>query len=72
MLPNAIGAALFKFHERPTSALLKAYCASLALLAALPFSFSLDATRPCRIGALSRIIPDEGTITPTFRIGATQ
>ena len=45
MLPNIIGAALFEFHERPTSAMLKAYCASLALLAALPFSFSLDTTR---------------------------
>jgi len=45
IVPRLAGAALFEFHKRPAAALVKSYCALLVVCAALPFSFSFDASR---------------------------
>lgn len=44
-VPRMLGAALYEYHKRPQAALLKTYCLALVVFAAIPFSFSFDATR---------------------------
>ncbi len=44
-VPGMLGAALCELHKRPHAALLKTYCFVLVIFAAIPFSFSFDATR---------------------------
>ena len=50
IVPRLIGATLHEFHHHPQATLLKAYCGTLVLAAALPFSFSLD------VGLLKRSV----------------
>jgi VanZ family protein len=44
VVPRLIGVALFEVRERPSAAVLKAYCGLLIVAAAIPFSFSFDRT----------------------------
>ncbi|MGB2988120.1 MAG: VanZ family protein [Phycisphaerae bacterium] len=45
IVPRLMEAAILEVHERPQTALLKAYCVVLVIFAAIPFSFSFDAVR---------------------------
>ncbi len=44
-IPEVMGGVLYEIRERPSAALLKAYCGLLVVTALMPFSFGFDAPR---------------------------
>lgn len=57
LIPRMVGAALYEFSKQPRMALLKAYCLALVVVAALPFSFSLDSTRLKQAAKAAHFVP---------------